>query len=178
MNKTTRKPIADVDFVSIPDYYLGDTLVQVSDIKLLYCDIDGTIADLTHRRQFVASQPKNWAAFEASMSEDKPIHWVIDFVNMFWHNGAEVVMMSGRGRQNLEVTEAWLDTFGVCYDNIYTRAEGDYRKDSIVKKELYHQAWIDYGEKDPDLILDDRTQVVNMWRDLGLNCIQVAWGDF
>jgi hypothetical protein len=28
-------------------------------------------------------------------------------------------------------------------------------------------------------VLDDRNQVVDMWRnDLGLTCLQVDWGDF
>lgn len=168
----------DTDFVSILDYYLGSQLVYVPDVKLLFCDIDGTIADLTHRRKFVASKPKNWAAFEASMSEDKPIEWVIDLVCMFWSRGATVVLMTGRGKQNMEVTKQWLNDHDVPYDYLYMREEGDYRKDSIVKKELYERAKVDLYGEDPDLILDDRTQVVNMWRDLGLKCIQVAEGDF
>ena len=28
------------------------------------------------------------------------------------------------------------------------------------------------------LVVDDRQKVVNMWRDLGLTCVQVAPGDF
>jgi hypothetical protein len=57
------------------------------------------------------------------------------------------------------------------------RPEGDNRKDSIVKRELFdthvrNKFYIDF-------VLDDRDQVVDMWRnDLGLTCLQVDWGDF
>ena len=56
------------------------------------------------------------------------------------------------------------------------RKGGDKRIDSIVKKELYRK-YIEpfYRVK---LVLDDRNQVVDMWRDLGLPCWQVAPGNF
>jgi hypothetical protein len=56
------------------------------------------------------------------------------------------------------------------------RAAGDSRRDSIVKREIFddriRQVWHVKG------VLDDRDQVVRMWRDLGLTCVQVAPGDF
>jgi hypothetical protein len=56
------------------------------------------------------------------------------------------------------------------------RAESDFRKDSIVKKELFdnhikNKYFIEY-------VLDDRNQVVDMWRDMGLKCLQVQEGNF
>jgi hypothetical protein len=57
------------------------------------------------------------------------------------------------------------------------RAENDGRKDSIVKKELFEQHIV--GKYYIDLVIDDRNQVVEMWRkDLGLTCLQVDYGDF
>jgi hypothetical protein len=56
------------------------------------------------------------------------------------------------------------------------REAGDSRKDSIVKQELYEK----HIEPSYDVfvVLDDRNQVVDMWRSLGLVCLQVAPGDF
>ena len=57
------------------------------------------------------------------------------------------------------------------------RATGDVRKDWIVKKELY-KAHVK-GQYFINFILDDRNQVVDLWRlDLGLPCLQVNYGDF
>ena len=56
------------------------------------------------------------------------------------------------------------------------RKEGDHRRDSIVKKEIYDTLIKD--EFDVEFVLDDRQQVVDMWREIGLKCLQVAEGNF
>lgn len=53
---------------------------------------------------------------------------------------------------------------------------GDMRKDSIVKRELFDAHIRDVY--DVHYVLDDRQQVVDMWRGLGLAVFQVAPGDF
>jgi hypothetical protein len=50
------------------------------------------------------------------------------------------------------------------------------RKDAIVKRELF-DAHV-RGTWNVNFVLDDRQQVVDMWRGLGLVCLQVAPGDF
>jgi hypothetical protein len=56
------------------------------------------------------------------------------------------------------------------------RAEYDMRKDSIVKEEIYRQEIL--GRYNVWMVLDDRDQVVEMWRLLGLRTLQVAPGAF
>jgi hypothetical protein len=56
------------------------------------------------------------------------------------------------------------------------REEGSNERDSIVKHRMFEgnirgKYFIEY-------ILDDRNQVVEMWRNMGLTCLQVADGDF
>lgn len=59
---------------------------------------------------------------------------------------------------------------------LYMRAEGDHRPDWVVKKELFlNEICKKYDVK---LVIDDRQQVVDMWRSLGLTCFQVAEGNF
>jgi hypothetical protein len=55
------------------------------------------------------------------------------------------------------------------------RKKGDYRKDSIVKEEIWAEI-----EKDYNIIcmFDDRNQVVDHARSLGHTVLQVAEGDF
>jgi len=54
------------------------------------------------------------------------------------------------------------------------RQAGDYKPDYEHKKEL-----LDLLPKDRiAFILDDRDQVVNMWRENGLTCLQVDAGAF
>ena len=56
------------------------------------------------------------------------------------------------------------------------RRTKDFRKDAIVKTELF-DAHI-RGRYEVLFVLDDRNQVVEMWRVMGLPCLQVAAGDF
>jgi hypothetical protein len=56
------------------------------------------------------------------------------------------------------------------------RKQGDFRRDSIVKKEIYDNDI--KGKFDVEFVLDDRQQVVDMWREIGLKCLQVAPGNF
>ena len=54
---------------------------------------------------------------------------------------------------------------------------GDRRKDSIVKRQMYERAVA--NTFDVLFVLDDRNQVVDMWRkELGLPRFQVDYGDF
>ena len=56
------------------------------------------------------------------------------------------------------------------------RKDGDYRPDTVVKKEIYEREIKDKYEV--LFAIDDRTQVVKTWRELGLTCLQCANGDF
>lgn len=144
---------------------------------VLICDIDGTIADLAHRRVYVITRPKNRKAFEAGIPDDKPIQHIIDTVESFYDMGWTIIMCSGRGNQQRDATTEWLHKHDVTYDDLYMRAEKDYRPDDIVKGELLDQILAD-GYNKPSLVLDDRDRVVAMWRKRGIPCVQVAPGDF
>lgn len=52
------------------------------------------------------------------------------------------------------------------------RAAGDYRQDAIVKAEILEQILADGYE--PFLVVDDRPQVVDMWRSYGIVTLQCA----
>ena len=144
-------------------------------MRAVIFDIDGTVADITHRRHFVASKPKNWAAFNQTMHMDAPKHDIIAIMDTFRQENA-IIMCSGRGMEWMQVTMDWLGKHGVVYDRLYMRPVKDYRADNIIKKELLDQIIADGFE--PWLVFDDRDQVVKMWRENGITCCQVAEGNF
>lgn len=140
------------------------------------CDIDGTVADLGHRLHYIKTKPKNWKAFEAGISRDRPIERIVNQVKEMQKMGGNLLMCSGRGEQTRKDTEDWLEDNGLHPTKLYMRPEGDYRKDSIIKAELLQEIYKD-GWK-PKFVLDDRDQVVEMWRSKKLVCIQVNYGNF
>ena len=128
-------------------------------------DMDGTLAIIGDRSPFDAK----------SCDLDLPNYPVLETVQK-WQDSRTIIVMSGRTDDSKEKTEAWLHKYGVKYQHIYMRVTGDIRKDSVIKQELY-QTYIK-DKYNVSFILDDRQQVVDMWRGLGLTVFQVAEGDF
>lgn len=163
-------------YISIEDVHLGFQEVDVNSVRVLFVDIDGTVADGSHRIHFINTKPKNWPAYEKSQHLDTPIQWVIDIVNEFYNKGTTVVFVSGRSDRNKQKTVDWLAKHKVQYGLLRMRKDGDYRSDDIVKKEILDE--LTTMGLYPDLVLDDRDRVVAMWRENNIKVIQVAEGDF
>lgn len=144
--------------------------------KIVVFDIDGTLADMEHRRHWVANKPKNWPAFNAGMSRDTTHGDIVELAQLFNSLGHTVVICSGRGEENRDITERWLRDNAVPFVQLYMRSLKDYRQDSIVKVELLAQIREQHGN--PWLWFDDRQQVVDAIRAEGIRVLQVAPGDF
>jgi FMN phosphatase YigB (HAD superfamily) len=145
--------------------------------KIIVFDIDGTLADVTHRRHWVANSPKNWAAWNAAMSGDpvnEDIRWIL--MKLRRVPGSKTILCSGRGEENREVTEQWLSDNRIPYEDLYMRKAKDYRQDYTVKVELLARIRKEHGE--PFMWFDDRQQVVDAIRAEGVRVLQVAPGDF
>lgn len=151
-------------------------MVEITRIPVVCFDIDGTIANIEHRRPFVQSKPRNWPAFEKAI----PLDTRYDDIHRLYHILSEtydIVFASGRGEQSRGVTEEWLYKNGFdLWAKLYMRAAKDSRRDDIVKREILAQMRADGYE--PWLVFDDRNQVVDMWRSEGIRCLQVQPGNF
>jgi phosphoglycolate phosphatase-like HAD superfamily hydrolase len=138
-------------------------------------DLDGTLADSSHRMHWVSSKPKNWPACDAAIPQDTvhtDIAWLLDYLP----SDTRIILCTGRSENVREVTEQWLRANDIEYNALYMRSISDYRQDSIVKVELLKQITHDYGR--PYLWFDDRQQVVDALRAEGIRVLQVAPGDF
>lgn len=131
----------------------------------ILCDIDGTLAHMGNRG------PYEWARVGEDIYDDE-IGGLIDLYRSYSH----IILVSGRDSVCRPETEEWLRSFNVYYDLLLMRPEGDNRKDNIIKREIFdNHIREEYQVK---FVLDDRNQVVEMWRQMGLKCFQVADGDF
>jgi hypothetical protein len=125
----------------------------------------------------VKTKEPNWPAFFDACIDDTPNAAVVALYDMARAGGVAVIYVSGRPETHRAQTEAWLERHGVGdYDALRMRPKGDYRQDAIVKRELFDR-YIS-GRYSILFTVDDRAQVVKMWRDMGLTCFQVAEGNF
>lgn len=136
-------------------------------------DLDGTLADVTHRRGLVSGRKRDWAAFFRACVDDPPIWPVINVVHALAVGGNDVEIWSGRSDVVRPETERWLANVGLGALPLRMRQQGDMTADDRLK-----ERWLYSLLRLPDLVFDDRDKVVAMWRRRGVVCAQVAPGDF
>lgn len=138
-------------------------------LDAVICDIDGTLA--IHQGR----SPYDYAR----CGEDALNHVVADYLRTSYgkHGGMRrIILLSGRPETARADTQTWLARHRVPFDELHMRADGDFRNDVIVKRELFDAHVRDRFHV--RLVLDDRSRVVALWRSLGIPCWQVNEGDF
>jgi predicted kinase len=144
--------------------------------NIVICDIDGTIADLTHRLHHVKDGNRNWDAFFAEVSGDgfREDVWR-DVVRDAEENDAQIIFLSGRSDVCRGNTEGWL--MGRCRLRsepiVLMRREFDRRPDTEVKRDIFD--WHFKGYKIVR-VYDDRPRLVSMWREMGLDVVDCGNG--
>lgn len=132
----------------------------------IICDIDGTLAHMVDR-----------SPYDPSLYHTDTVDECIrEIVSRYRTSGIKILICSGRDDTYQGVTQDWLHKNGVLYDKLFMRPAGDKTDDALVKKALYDTRIKD--KYNVLFVLDDRNRVVDMWRSLGLKCLQVAPGDF
>lgn len=133
-------------------------------------DLDGTLAKMKGRG------PYDWD----KVGQDelhRDIKELVELIDIGNHGRTvRTIICSGRDEVCRPQTVAWLAEHGICYDALYMRPRGSNEKDSVLKEWMYRHYIA--GKYNVLYVLDDRNQVVEMWRRLGLRCLQVAEGNF
>ena len=155
----------------------------MNEFKDIIVDVDGTLANIKARVAKAEENPPpgkrmDWDIFldpEVMENLDRPNHHVIHLVQALQMSNHNIIITSARNERHRVVTERQLNAWGIEYKKLYLRADGDFRQDGIVKAELFKQiledGWV------PRIAIDDRQQVVEKWRELGLHCWQVEGTD-
>ena len=151
-------------------------------VKHVVVDLDGTVADCTHRLHFINGETKDWKGFYEACKDDKPIMSMIDMVRALNERYYNVIFLTGRSELARNVTQEWLQANNLWdYDDLIMRPLNDYRQDSVVKLEMlnnYIRTNLNNDKEAISFILEDRAAVVKSFRDAGFKVLQVAEGDF
>ena len=133
-------------------------------------DIDGTLADPKDRLHFL--EKKDWNSFYDACLDDAPIHHVIYLLQELKKNH-RIIILTGRPERIKDKTLQWLKANNISFDEIYFRKNGDYRPDYEIKEEMLKtlncSIWF---------AVDDRKQVVDMFRKNNILCLQCKDGDY
>jgi predicted kinase len=154
-----------LDGETITETRPGRYVPDVAKPQAVLVDVDGTLALVNGRGYY---------DYDLVLT-DLPNQPVIDLVNVLARDN-EIIFMSGRPETCREDTSSWIDRFVRYPHLLFMRAEGDKRKDAVVKRELFDERVRNHYNV--RWVVDDRNQVVRMWRELGLTVLQVADGAF
>lgn len=141
--------------------------------KCVIFDLDGTLADNSHRGAFEYDK----------LVDDKPNEFVVNIARMYKAQGYCVIVVSGRNRGDKtnnnkywRMTSEWLEKHDIPCEALFMREWNDHRSDDIVKEEIF------WNKIEPiaEVVgcFDDRDRVVEMWRRIGIPCAQVNFGEF
>lgn len=142
--------------------------------KAVIFDVDGTLAKMVGRSPYDLEK----------CDTDIVNPMVVELSKMYHKQGYTIIVVSGRESGTAEepmkyyhMTRRWVEDFaGVPLEMQCQREHGDSRSDMIVKEEIFWNKIAPHY--DVKLAVDDRNSVVEMWRRIGLECWQVAFGDF
>ena len=109
--------------------------------------------------------------------------WCSQLIQAMCSRGYKIIFVTGREGtpEVIQATNVWLQN-NFCEQwlgintAIYFREAYDYREDYIIKKEIYYNNI--KSDYDILFVVDDRKQVVDMWRGLNLTVLQCAEGNF
>lgn len=137
----------------------------------IICDLDGTLALITNRDPYDARHCDhdivNLPVAEICC-RFASTHWILFVSGREDRYREPTLRFLKKAVPSIVASKAW---------SLLMRPTKDVRKDSILKAEIYSRDIEPYY--DVAFVLDDRNQVVNMWRhQYHLTCLQVAEGDF
>lgn len=143
-------------------------LISAEKRNAIIVDMDGTLAHMNGRSPYDDKRSNADIGDFAVMFTIKAIALAFPSVH--------ILIVSGRNERSRKATEEFLNDYDVSYDDLFMRGFTDFRKDSDVKRDIFNDCIKD--NYNVLAVFDDRTQVVKVWRELGLKVFQVADGDF
>ena len=139
---------------------------------LIICDIDGTVADNSHRTHLIEGPgKKDWEAFYDPnlLAKDPPLLVACGILNKIVHNPKmNLHFLTGRPERTRAATVVW---FHKIFQNFTTpiamRPDGDHRKAHVYKDDMLQLIWRRYSGE-PMLIIDDDMRNAEMYQKYGL----------
>lgn len=141
----------------------------------IVADIHGTLSDFTHRLKFIKHFQPDWDQWNRELTADLPVKNIISLLHLAQKARWCIILVTGTPEKYHSILSAWLRRHGVPFDALFMRKDGDYRSDVDVKLDMYHEH---FAAHDINLVLEDRDKVVELWRSLGLACMQVRKGEY
>lgn len=140
-------------------------------LPLVVVDIDGVVADVSHRLHFLDRNPRRWEDFFAAAAEDPALPEGIALAGDL-PAGHVLCWLTGRPERNRTLTEQWLTRHGLPDNPLLMRQDRDHRPARQAKREHLRRLRRTHRIA---LVVDDDPSVVKMVTEEGLAAMLADW---
>ena len=137
--------------------------------NIILCDIDGTVADNSHRQHFLEGK-KDWDGFFDALDLDKPIYEIINKMNDEHNQGREIIFLTGRPERYRDPTENWLKQYFNFPLRVVMRPNDNKKNKLLTKKEMFEQ---NFNIDEIFYVIDNDEDLLNMWKKMGMRVYSV-----
>jgi HAD superfamily, subfamily IIIB (Acid phosphatase) len=96
-------------------------------------DIDGVLSDAAGRQHFIEQGNRDWSAFFEACGDDPVIEEIARLLELL-DSSLAVVLLTGRPLRVRPQTLAWLHRYGLRWDLLVMREQGDYAQVTSFKQ--------------------------------------------
>ena len=123
--------------------------------------MDGSLVDT--RTVIHLLTPGDFHRFVKATAHCPPNQKVVQLLKLLAASGFAILIVTARSRQYEALTRDWLSWYGIEFDALYMRADGDRRTDKVVKTEMLEQLLLD-GFR-PVVGVDDNPTIIELWTE-------------
>jgi phosphoglycolate phosphatase-like HAD superfamily hydrolase len=134
-------------------------------------DLDGTLADSSHRQHLLERRPRDWNAFFAAAPQDPPLSEGVALA-LSSARECEVVYLTGRPERCRRDTVAWLAAQGLPEGRMWMRADNDRRPARQTKLEVLGRLARD---REVRVLVDDDALVCDAAEQAGFTVVRARW---
>lgn len=138
-------------------------------------DVDGTLCDVRGIRHYVTPPNRDFHSFHLASAFCPPNPEVVEWAREARAEGRAVLVVTARMDRYRILTRKWLTSCNIPFDGLWTRPDGDFRKDAVVKRQIL--AEIRALGYDPRRATDDNPEVEKVWISEGLETRMVPGWD-
>lgn len=146
---------------------------QVEPGPAVVFDVDGVLSDAAGRQHFLERPRRDWVAFFEACGDDPLIDEVARLLEVI-HDDHHIVLLTARPLKVQANTLAWLDRYGLRWDLLVMREEGDFGSSRDFKRHSVGQ--LRRVGLDLRLAFEDDRRNVEMFHGEGVPCIYIHSG--
>jgi len=140
-------------------------------VRLAVFDIDGVLADVTHRLHHLGRRPKDWEAFFEAATDDPLLAEGAQLLRGLAADH-EILYLTGRPERSRDLTARWLLTHDLPAGVLLMRPDRDHRPARLFKGESVRSL---AATREIGIVVDDDPQVVELLSAAGVPTRLAEW---